>query len=57
MAKSSKNGIVNKDLQIFNIKNSYVVSTSVFPSGGEANPTMTLFQIGIELTKLFSKKK
>ena len=57
MAKDKKEGVVNKNLQIFNIENSYVLSTSVFPKGGQSNPTMLLFQIAIELTKFLSKKK
>ena len=37
MAKDNKEGVVNKNLQIFNIENSYVLSTSVFPTGGQSN--------------------
>ena len=34
-----------------------MLSTSVFPKGGQSNPSMLLFQIAIELTKFLSKKK
>ena len=42
MAENPASGVVDRDLRLFAAPNLRVVSTSVFPSGGGANPTMTL---------------
>jgi hypothetical protein len=47
MAISSTEGVVNKDLKLFSLKNTRILSTSVFPTGGGANPTMTLFMLAL----------
>ena len=45
MSKFSKKGVVNKNLQLFSIKNVNIISTSTFPTGGGTNPTMTLVML------------
>jgi choline dehydrogenase-like flavoprotein len=37
-----QNGVVDNRLQTFRVPKLWVVSTAVFPSGGGANPTLTL---------------
>ncbi|WP_411380051.1 GMC oxidoreductase [Pseudomonas sp. MPB26] len=42
MANDPKLGVVNPELQVFGVKNLYVVSNSVMPTLPAANPTLTL---------------
>lgn len=47
MARDAADGVVDGDLRLFAADNVRVVSTSVFPSGGGANPTMTLLMLAL----------
>ena len=49
MACSADTGVVNEELRVFGIDNLRVASTSVFPSAGSANPTMTLVLLTLRL--------
>jgi choline dehydrogenase-like flavoprotein len=57
MASNSLDGVVDKDLKLFSIKNTRILSTSVFPTGGGANPTMTLFMLALRLADQIEKEK
>ena len=47
MAASARDGVVDADLRSFALPNLRVLSTSVFPTGGGANPTMMLLMLGL----------
>lgn len=47
MGNSLEDGVVNKDLRLFNVKNTRVVATSVLPSSSGSNPTMTLLLLAL----------
>ncbi|WP_338412930.1 GMC oxidoreductase [uncultured Sphaerotilus sp.] len=47
MASSPDGGPVNRDLRVFGISNLAVCATSVLPTGGGANPTMTLLHLAM----------
>ena len=49
MADSPKNGVVNKDCKVHGTKNLYVAGSSVFPTSGFANPTLTLVALALRL--------
>lgn len=49
MANSPEEGVVDRNLLVFGISNLYLGSTSVFPNGGSANPTMTLILLILRL--------
>ena len=49
MALSAADGIVNGDLQTFDLPNMYLCSGSVFPTSGQANPTLTVTALGLRL--------
>lgn len=49
MATCPAKGVVDKDLLVFGLNNLYIGSTSVFPNGGSANPTMTLILLILRL--------
>jgi choline dehydrogenase-like flavoprotein len=53
MANTKEDGVVDKDLNVFSIDNLKILSTSVFPSGGGANPTMTLMMFGLRYVDQF----
>ena len=48
--------IKNKNLQIHGVRNVYICSTSVFPTSGSLNPTMTLCSLAIKLAKYLNKQ-
>lgn len=47
MARNAEHGVVDSNLRLFAAQNVRVVSTSTFPSGGGANPTMTLLMLAL----------
>jgi len=49
MAASPEQGVVNKNLQVFGIRNLYIGGSSVFPTSGHANPTFTIVQLSLRL--------
>ena len=49
MSNSSQNGVVDKNLKIFGKKNLYILGSSVFPSGGHANPTYTITLLSLRM--------
>jgi choline dehydrogenase-like flavoprotein len=51
MAHTVKNGVVDSNCRVFGQDNLYVAGSSVFPSGGEANPTLTIVQLTLRLAE------
>jgi choline dehydrogenase-like flavoprotein len=49
MAASAKRGVVDADGAVFGVKGLYVTGPSVFPTGGDANPTLTTVALAIRL--------
>lgn len=49
MALSANGGVVNGDLQTFDLPNLYLCSGSVLPTSSQANPTLTIAALGIRL--------
>jgi choline dehydrogenase-like flavoprotein len=49
MANSPENGVVNSDCRVFGLENLYLGGCSVFPTGGHANPTLTIVALAIRL--------
>lgn len=57
MGYSMKDSVVNSDCQVHGVDNLYVASSSVFPTSGHANPTLTIIALAIRLsTHLLSLK-
>lgn len=42
MAASARDGVVDSECRAFGLENLWVASSSVFPTGGQANPTLTV---------------
>lgn len=49
MASSAENGVVDANCKVFGIENLYVVGSSVFPTAGHANPTLTIVALAVRL--------
>lgn len=49
MSDSPATGIVDRDCRVFGQDNLYVAGSSVFPSSGHANPTLTIVQLALRL--------
>lgn len=49
MASSPAAGVVDSNGRVFDVENLYVGGSSVFPTGGHANPTYTIVQLALRL--------
>jgi len=49
MAAAERDGVVNEDCRVHGVKNLYVCSSSVFPTSGHANPTLTIVALAVRL--------
>ena len=49
MAASPRNGVVDRDLALFDAPNVFIASASVFPTSSHANPTLTIVAMAIRL--------
>lgn len=49
MSTTSMTGVVDRDCRVHGCKNLYVASSSVFPTGGWANPTITIMALALRL--------
>lgn len=54
MAARPEEGVVDTNLRVFGVENLFVASTSVFPTGGMANPTLTLLALSLRLAEYLS---
>ncbi len=56
MGLNENDSVVDKNLKIFGVENFYVLGSSVFPSGGHANPTYTIIQLAYRLSEHLKEK-
>ncbi|WP_448187855.1 GMC oxidoreductase [Azospirillum sp. sgz301742] len=49
MAVDERKGVVDTDCKVHNVNNLYVAGSSVFPTGGYINPTLTLLALSLRL--------
>lgn len=50
MHSNPKEGVVDANCQVHGISNLYVTGSSVFPTGGFANPTLTIMALAVRLS-------
>jgi choline dehydrogenase-like flavoprotein len=50
MSDDPSTGVVDTDCRIHGVENLYVSGSSVFPSAGHANPTLTILALALRLT-------
>jgi choline dehydrogenase-like flavoprotein len=56
MSATSAEGVVDADCRVFGTANLFVAGSSVFPSGGYCNPTMTIVQLSLRLAHHLAAK-
>ncbi len=49
MSANERDGVVNGDCRVHGTQNLYVCSSSVFPTSGHANPTLTIVALAVRL--------
>jgi len=49
MSEDPKTGVVDADCRLYGLHNFYVAGSSVFPTGGSANPTLTIVALSLKL--------
>jgi choline dehydrogenase-like flavoprotein len=61
MGENANDSVVDSNLRSFDVPNLWIASTSTFPSGGGANPTLTLMlftmRLADHLAKLHERSK
>ncbi len=57
MAANPSQGVVDSNLKIFGLANGYVLGSSVFATGGHANPTFTIVQLALRMAGHLSGRK
>ncbi len=54
MGLSERDGVVDRDCRVFGAANLFVAGSSVFPTSGEANPTLTAVALAMRLAALLA---
>jgi choline dehydrogenase-like flavoprotein len=49
MHADARQGVVDADCRVHGVANLFIASSAVFPTGGFANPTLTIVALGIRL--------
>ncbi len=49
MASRAEDGVVDRDGKVFGLDNLYIAGSSIFPTGGHANPTLTIVALALRL--------
>jgi len=49
MASSASDGVVDSNCKVFDVDNLWIAGSSVFPTSGWANPTLTLVALADRL--------
>jgi len=51
MGANRREAVVDRNLKVFDLKNLYIASSSVFPTSGQANPTLTAMAFSVRLAE------
>ena len=49
IGKNQNESVVDQNLKVHEVDNLYIIGSSVFPTGGHANPTLTIVQLSLRL--------
>lgn len=56
MSADEKQGVVDTDCRLYGMSNLYVAGSSVFPTSGATNPTLTIVALAVRLANHIKKK-
>lgn len=56
MGTAPENGVVDRDCRVFGAANLFVAGSAVFPTSGEANPTLTAVALALRLSALIARE-
>lgn len=56
MGITERDGVVDRNCRVFGTKNLYIAGSSVFRTGGHANPTFTIIQLALRLADHLSSR-
>jgi choline dehydrogenase-like flavoprotein len=56
MAAGPREGVVDRDCRVFGIGNLYIAGSSVFPTSGAANPTLTIVALTLRLADHLARR-
>jgi choline dehydrogenase-like flavoprotein len=57
MSRDAATGVVDADCRVHGLANLYVCGSSVFPSAGHANPTLTIVQLAVRLAAHLQRRE
>lgn len=57
MSADPKSGVVNADCQVHGVNNLYIAGSSIFPTAGHANPTLTIAAMSLRLADYLKKSR
>jgi choline dehydrogenase-like flavoprotein len=57
MAASADEGVVDSNQKVFDVDNLYIAGSSVFSTGGQANPTFTIVQMTLRLADHINNRR
>ena len=50
MGNDINKSVVDKNLKVHNCRNLFICGSSTFPTGGHANPTLSIIQLSLRLS-------
>ena len=56
MAENPKNGVVDPNCRVHGLENIYIAGSSVFPTGGAVNPTLTIVALALRMSDQLKAK-
>jgi choline dehydrogenase-like flavoprotein len=56
MSDDPQTGVVDKNAKVYGVENLYVAGSSIFPTGGHANPTLTIVAHSLLLANYLKSK-
>jgi choline dehydrogenase-like flavoprotein len=57
MSLEPADGVVDLNCEVYNVRGLFVMGSSVFPTGGHANPTLTIVALSARLAEHLSKQR
>lgn len=57
MSRDPRDGVVDQDGRVHALRNLYVAGSSIFPAGGQANPTLTIVALALRLADRLARTR